>query len=333
MRRNEENELESVYTWQVRRNTFDMMLLEEAVARGATLVHGQALTPLFNSTGTISGVQVKMADGGPQDIKAEVLVDASGLAQWLSHLGVASKRVIGKYDKQVAIFSPIAGACRDGGQAPGDTVILYKGYLHWAWFIPLDEEVVSVGVVSPAAYFQSKRESKRDFLIRELHELNPELRHLIPEVHLVEESRAIVNYSYQIHQYTGKGWLCIGDAHRFVDPIFSFGLYVSTKEAYLASKAIKEYLHGAHHDEPVPFAEYKRFADEGMDKFETLIDAFWANPLAFAWIAHQKYVEDTIDIFAGRVHGWHNSPGLEAMRALVTYDAERQSVRSISSSL
>jgi flavin-dependent dehydrogenase len=121
MRRNEENELEPVDTWQVRRSTFDKMLLEEAVARGATLVHGQALTPLFNNNGAISGVQVKMADGGTQEIKAEVLVDASGLAQWLSHLGVASKRVIGKYDKQVAIFSQIAGACRDGGQTPGDT--------------------------------------------------------------------------------------------------------------------------------------------------------------------------------------------------------------------
>jgi len=56
-----------------------------------------------------------------------------------------------------------------------NTHIFYKEKYHWSWFIPLDEEVVSVGVVCPAAYFLEKKESRRDFLIRELHELHPEL--------------------------------------------------------------------------------------------------------------------------------------------------------------
>ena len=44
-------------TWQVRRSDFDKMMLEEAVARGATVIPGKALKPILKEDGSVGGVQ------------------------------------------------------------------------------------------------------------------------------------------------------------------------------------------------------------------------------------------------------------------------------------
>ena len=101
-----------------------------------------------------------------------------------------------------AIFSQVVGTIRDDGatrdQHKANTLILYASKFHWAWFIPLDEDVVSVGIVVPSAYFLEKKESLRDFYIRELHEIHPELKRRIPEIKLVESVHVIPNYSFQV---------------------------------------------------------------------------------------------------------------------------------------
>src|SRR5262249_54856103 len=160
-------------------------------------------------------------------------------------------------DRQVAIFSQVKGAIRDIGEERDNTVIMYKKKYHWSWFIPLDEETTSVGVVVPNEYFQGKKETKHDFLTRELSDLHPDLARRTPDKQLVEEGRAIPNYSYHIKQFTGKGFICIGDAHRFIDPIFSFGLYFTMREASFAAKSIAAYFAGAGCDDPNPFAAHQ----------------------------------------------------------------------------
>src|SRR5438105_8664125 len=252
-------------TWQVRRSDFDRMMLEEAVARGAALVHAKAIKPIVRD-GTVRGAQVRMPDGGTEDFESEVLLDCSGQATWLAnHGGVTGPKYLGSYDRQIAIFSQVAGAIRDSGPTRDthrdNTLIFYQQKYHWAWFIPLDENVVSVGIVIPAAYFLEKKETKRDFYLRELRELHPELSRRLPEIRLVEDVHVIPNYSYQVKAFCGKGFLCIGDAHRFVDPIFSFGLFASLKEASLVAPVIKNYLNGAGRDQSNPFADYQLYCE------------------------------------------------------------------------
>ena len=166
-------------TWQVRRSDFDEMLLNHAVAKGAILLPGKATRPLLNDDGSIRGVEVRLAGGSYQTIEAEVILDCSGQATFLANAGVTGPKYLGNYDKQIAIFSQVKGAIRDSGgsrlEDKDNTLIFYQKKFHWAWFIPLDDDVVSVGVVSPSAYFQEKGESTKEFLMRELHELNDEI--------------------------------------------------------------------------------------------------------------------------------------------------------------
>ena len=318
-------------TWQVRRSDFDKMLLDEAVSRGATLLHGKALKPLVND-GVVRGAKVRMADGGIQDIESQVLLDCTGQATWLAnHGGVTGPKYLGAYDKQIAIFSQVEGALReDGGTRDShkdNTLIFYKGKFHWAWFIPLDDNVVSVGIVIPSAYFLEKKESKLDFLQREMRELHPELKRRTADARLVEDVHVIPNYSYQVKAFSGKGFICIGDAHRFIDPIFSFGLTVSMRESEFAAPLIRAYIEGENREKANPFAEYQLFCEKGIDVLEDVIDAFWERPLAFALIVHARYTEFMADMFAGRIYGHEHqpSPALHAFRKILDRAEERES--------
>jgi flavin-dependent dehydrogenase len=315
MARTPANQLEAAFTWQVRRSTFDQMMLDEATSRGADLVHGEVVDAL-RSDDAVRGLRVRMPDGRIQDIESQVVIDASGQNTCLARHGVTSPKEPGKYDRQVAIFSHVAGAVRDPGKVRDNTIILYKKKFHWAWFIPIDDEITSVGVVVPNEYFQSRKESKHDFLTRELSELHPELSRRVPDKRLVEEARAIPNYSYHVKQFTGKGFICIGDAHRFIDPIFSFGLYFTMREANFAAKIIADYFAGAGRDDPNPFAAHQRKCECGMDVIQEMMDAFWERPLPFVVLVNLRDVEGCIDIFAGRVYMDKPSPALESLKAI-----------------
>jgi flavin-dependent dehydrogenase len=331
MARDPNYNLMDMTTWQVRRSDFDKMMLEEAVARGATLVRGQATRPLLNDKGEVCGVEVRADDGGLLKIESEVVADCSGQHTFLAKAGVTGPKYLGAYDKQTAFFSQIANGIRDDGSGGRDTqrdntLIFYKKKYHWAWWIPLDDEVVSVGVVTPAAYFLEQKESKADFIKRELHELHPELKRRIPDVELVEEARSIPNYSFQVKRFCGKGFVCIGDAHRFVDPIFSFGLYVTMKEASFAAPAIREYLEGKNRDAENPFEAHQVAMEKGIDVLEDALDGFWEHPFTFAWLVHQKHRDLMIDVFAGRIYNNQPSVAVQGFRDLLkrerTYDSE-----------
>ena len=330
MGRDENRNLFDWETWQVKRSDFDKMMLDEAVRRGAKLLSGKAIKPLVED-GSVCGAQVKMTDGGVQDIQSQVLLDCSGMATWLANQGgITGPKYVGTYDKQIAIFSQVAGAVRGDVDTREDhkdnTLIFYKEKYHWAWFIPLDDEVVSIGIVVPAAYFSDKRESKRDFFLREIQELHPELKRRNPDPKLVEDMHAIPNYSYQVKAFTGKGFMCIGDSHRFIDPIFSFGLTVALREAQLAAPVIKSYLEGDNRDASNPFAAFELLSEKGIDILEDITDAFWEQPLKFALYVYLRHKEDMIDTFAGRIyqHESQSSAAIQGFRKLLGRAGERE---------
>jgi 1H-pyrrole-2-carbonyl-[peptidyl-carrier protein] brominase len=331
MGRDEEWKLFEWETWQVRRSDFDKMMLDEAVARGATLIPGRAIKPLRDN-GSVKGAQVRMPDSDKlENIESEVLLDCSGQATWLANCGgITGPKYLGAYDKQIAIFSQVADTVRDDCSTrethKDNTLIFYKKKYHWAWAIPIDDQVVSVGIVCPSAYFLEKKESKRDFLIRELRELHPELSRRIPEIKLVEDVHVIPNYSYQVNGFCGKGFICIGDAHRFIDPIFSFGLTVTMREGQFVAPAVRAYLEGANRDEANPFAGHQLFCEMGIDVLEDVLDSFWEHPLAFAFCVHSRYKEYMVDMFAGRIYPNERQPStaLHSFRKLLKREGERE---------
>ena len=222
MRRNQDLSSDFNPTWSVRRATFDKMLLDSALADGAELINGRATTPL-SEDGVINGAEVELGDNSTLRIEAKLTLDCSGQASFLANRHATGPKYLGSYDKQIAIFSHIKNFVRDpetdeARVKPGNTHIFYTKKYHWAWGIPLDDEVTSVGIVVPSEYFRGKKESKHDFYVRELRELNPGLARRVEEAELVEDVHVIPNYSFQVAGFAGPGYICLGDAHRFVDP-------------------------------------------------------------------------------------------------------------------
>ncbi len=330
--RDENWQLFPIHTWQVRRSDFDTMMLDEAVRRGAELWRGKVLRPLLNGNGSVRGVVVQPQDGnGTLEIESEVLLDCSGQATWLANLGgVTGPKYLGAYDRQVAFFTHVESAIRDDGTTrdthKDNTLIFYNKKYHWSWFIPLDENVVSVGVVVPAAYFLEKKLSKQDFLVRELHELNPEIKRRIPEVKMVEDVHVIPNYSYQVKGFTGKGFICVGDAHRFIDPIFSFGVTVAMREGQFMAPLVRDYLEGKNRDAVNPFADYELLCEKGIDILEDMIDLFWEQPFAFATFVHYRYTPLMTDMLAGRIYAHEFQPSRAALgfRKMLKRQDERE---------
>ncbi len=323
-------------TWQVRRSDFDKMFQDEAVKRGAKLMKGTATKALVDPDGTVRGVSVRWPDGRTEEIHAKVTLDCSGQATFLANQKVTGPKYVGSYDKQVAFFSHVKGALRDTGtsgpDAKDNTLILYHTKFHWAWFIPVDSETVSVGLVTPRADFLAKKQTPEEFFRSDLFSINPELPRRIPKLDLAEKVHVVPNYSYQVRGFTGKGFVCIGDAHRFIDPIFSFGVTVTMREAEQLAPIIRDYLDGKLDDKENPFKEHEIACEKGIDNLEDMIDLFWEQPFAFATFVHSRYVEEMTDAFAGRIYEHEHQPSvaIHAFRKMLkrerTYDTDDYSV-------
>ncbi len=331
-KRDEAGMLQDSFTWQVRRDEFDKMLLDTALERGAAHRYGEAVAPLLRSD-RISGLQYRSAEGTTANIQADVVIDASGQATFLaSKSSLTSGKTYGRYSRQIAMFTKVRGALRDPGDAAGNTIIFYQQKNHWAWFIPLDDETVSIGVVVPADYFKSSGCTKEEFLKKELHSLNSELTKRLPTLDFVHPVQTISNYSYQVKQSAGDGFLCVGDSHRFIDPIFSFGVHFAISEAQFATQAIKTYLGKPQQAGLNPFAVYQNLVEQGQDIIQDLLDCFWEYPLAFLYFVHHQYRATMIDIFAGRIYhpAVENSAGRNAVRQLVTTLRNEEALATVS---
>jgi len=265
-----------------------------------------------------------------------VVLDCSGQSTFLANQKVTGPKYMGSYDKQVAFFSHVRGAIRDTGtsgeMARDNTLIFYAKKFHWAWFIPIDKDIVSVGMVTPRANFLKKKQTPDEYYRSELFSINPELPRRIPRFDLAEKVHVIPNYSFQVRGFCGRGFICIGDAHRFIDPIFSFGLTVTMREAEFAAPLVRQYLEGKLDDQENPFAEHQMACEKGIDNLEDMIDLFWEQPFAFSTFVHHRYTDQMTDAFAGRIYEFEHqaSPSMMAFRKLLKrtreYDADDYSI-------
>ena len=317
MGRDKNDELFDQTTWQVRRSSFDKMLFDSAKETGVNVVKGNAVGVIQDGDKVV-GVKVSTPDG-EQQLDSDMLVDASGQFTFLARQGITSEREPGNYGKQIGIFGHFKKAVRNEGKEhkTDDTLIFYRERHQWAWFIPIDDEIVSIGVVVPFDVLKSKKMPHKEFLLSEMKSINPELEWRVQDAELVGDVRSMSNYSYQVKQFTGKGFMCAGDSHRFIDPIFSLGLHFALHEGRHSAKTIIEYFENPDETLDNPFLEHQAYCDEAQDIIQTMLDAFWDYPLAFSlYLKAKKYREGFIDMFAGRVYDAKEHEGVKALQKL-----------------
>ncbi|MDQ3413837.1 MAG: tryptophan 7-halogenase, partial [Verrucomicrobiota bacterium] len=139
VRRDEKGDQVPNYTWNVMRSTFDKILFDAAIERGAIWIKATAVAPIVEEDAVV-GLTIRTPDGAADKLYSEVLIDASGCATFLANHRVTGIKEPGASDKQVAFFTQYANTIRDDGpelsQQPGNTLLYYQAKHYWAWFIP-----------------------------------------------------------------------------------------------------------------------------------------------------------------------------------------------------
>jgi flavin-dependent dehydrogenase len=322
VRRDENNNQVPNTTWNVNRSTFDKVLFDAALERGAEWIKATAVAPLRKDDAVI-GLTIRTPGGATENLYSEMLIDASGCATFLANHRVTGRKIPGASDKQIALFTQFAGTIRDNGselsQQPGNTLLYYERKHHWAWFIPVTEELTSVGVVFTTEYFKHAGLSKEEMMLRECRQMTPALSWRLPDLTPQEPIYACPNFSYRVMNYTGKGFVCIGDAHRFTDPIFAYGVFFGIKEGEFAVDVIAQLLSGEIPTNGNPFAHFEKLCEQGMDVVEDVIGVLWEFPLAFQRIVTWRDRVWALDLLAGLIYGeiGAQNPARIAMRRLM----------------
>lgn len=224
-------------TWQVVRSEFDQLMLNNAREHGVDVHEGvRVLDVMFDTTGRATGVRIQQPDGSPREIPARVVVDASGQSALIANR--FKTRVVDPLLKKAALWTYYEGAYRDTGRDEGATMVLQtKGKKGWFWYIPQHNNIVSVGVVAEFDYLFKGRGEHEDIYQEELDRC-PTVKERVAPGKRVTGFYATKDYSYRSTQPSGDGWVLVGDAFGFLDPLYSSGVLLALKSGELAADAI-----------------------------------------------------------------------------------------------
>jgi flavin-dependent dehydrogenase len=235
-------------TWQVVRSEFDQMMLDNAREHGVTVHEGvRVLEVLFDDSPVVSGfsrtargVRIKREDGSTADVPAKVVVDASGQNGLL--MNKLDLRVWDPVLNKGAIWTYWKGAYRDTGKDEGATLVVQTGSKNgWFWYIPQHDDIVSVGVVGPFDYLFKGRKDYAKTYDEEVADC-PGVRERVANATRATGYFATKDYSYRSKTNAGDGWVLVGDAWGFLDPLYSSGVLLALKSGELAADAIADGL-------------------------------------------------------------------------------------------
>ena len=261
---------EFTYSYQVRRADFDSALFANARRSGArgmerTRVVDVALARASGDTGR-ARVIARQEDGSTCCFAPRFVLDASGRDTFLANR--LRTKMVDKRNNTAAVFAHFRHVeCRDGDMAGCISVHLVED--GWFWIIPLPDGIVSVGFVGTQAAFKARRGSPHDLLYERIRQ-SPTVSARMRAAELASEVMSAGNYSYRARGSWGEGYMMIGDAFAFIDPVFSSGVMLAMTAGELGANVASTWL-----DDPVAGRRLARRSERqlshAMDRLSWLI--------------------------------------------------------------
>jgi flavin-dependent dehydrogenase len=260
--------------FQVLRSEFDMLLLNNARAKGAQVHEATQVTEAAPSARSGCRLTIRSADGAQQTLTARFLLDASGRDAFL-----ASRRKLRHMTphlKKAAVFAHYEGIPRGEGRFAGDIilVILRDG---WIWMIPLPEGRTSVGLVMEGSTLKQLGLPPATLLEEALRRC-PAAYERVKDAKRISDVYSASDYSYQCRRIAGDGYLLLGDAAAFIDPIFSTGVWLAMSSGEMAADA----LHAALGSSPETadlservFADFERKVRHHVRTYTKIVSRFY----------------------------------------------------------
>jgi len=266
-------------TWQVVRGDFDLMLLNNARDKGAEVLEETRVVELLrDSVNTVIGVRAETKKGRALEFHAPVTIDASGREGF--SLARNRWRVPDPKLDRVALWTYYRGAVRDPGKDEGATTIAFLPDKGWFWYIPLPDDVVSVGAVAQSDYLFRDTRKLEAIFEREVGRNKWIEQHLAPGKRIRAPGSSdgpfylTREWSYRSRHCGADGLVLAGDVLTFLDPVFSSGVFFALKGGELAADAVHAAL-AAGDVSARRFREYGETMSRGIESMRRLVHAFY----------------------------------------------------------
>ena len=305
------------YTYHVDRGKFDNLLLQHAHNYGAKVYEGVA----------VSGVEfrdecavIKFSLGAKQlKTTCKIVADASGRRTLVGNQ--LKWRIKDSVFDQYAIHTWFEGYDRGAlawKEHLGDYI-----YVHflpitnsWIWQIPITETITSIGVVTQKKHFSARRDSREQFFWQSISS-RPELYAALKASQQIRPLREEGDYSYSMRQLAGDRLVLVGDAGRFVDPIFSTGVSIALNSSRFASRDIVKALETGNFKREA-FSTFESTIKRGTRNWYNFITVYYRlNVLFTAFVLDPRYRLDVLQLLQGDVYEEQEPPVLTRMRELV----------------
>lgn len=228
------------YAFHVDRSRFDDLLLKHACENGSRVMTGVSVESVaFNRDGFANGVTARVGQSKLR-LRAKIVVDATG------RKGLLGRQLrLMKPDPEFRQFA-VHNWFWDVNPGKKNTAEYSHVYLlpilrGWGWQIPITPEITSVGIVTDRENFVKAGEDVEAFFNWSI-SLNPIFARRLKNAKPLREFRLDGNYSYMMDRFVGDGWMLLGDAAFFIDPIFASGMSIAMHSAKFAAGVIVEAL-------------------------------------------------------------------------------------------
>jgi len=264
------------YAVHVRRDQFDALLFAHARDNGVDARERTRVVDIaFDRDGRPAHVDAAGADGETLRFVPRYVIDASGRDTFLaSKLGTKRRS---RRHQSAALFSHFRGVARHPGADAGNITV--ARFAHgWFWLIPLPDDVMSVGAVCSPGYLKQRngadgaRLDNEALLMRTL-QANPAVWARMAGATRIAPVHATGNYSYGATRMSGPGWLLVGDAYTFVDPIFSSGVFLAMDSARSGAALVDAVLRAPAEEASLQRAMQARL-ERGLRHFTWFIHRF-----------------------------------------------------------
>ena len=258
------------HAFEVRRSEFDQLLFEHCKVAGVKASQNTKVTRVERLQNGNHRVMAVDAGGEEQVWEARFLVDASGRDTFMSSSNGWKSR--NPRHASAAVFAHYRGVGRRAGENQGN-ISLYWFDHGWIWMIPLRDDIMSIGAVCNPDYLKTRNEPLEEFLLNTLNgivSIRPRMR----DAEAVTPAQATGNYSYLSDRMCGPGFLMIGDAFAFIDPVFSSGVYLAMNGAERGVDVAQAWFAGSTSAYRRACRTYQRETDKGIATFSWFIYRF-----------------------------------------------------------
>ena len=224
------------HSYQVWRPQFDQLLLDNSRTNGVEVREGHRVVDVIYQDGRATGVRYHTEDGVEGTVDARFVVDASGQSGLLSHK--FGSRQWGPFFRNLSVYGYFSGAGRL--PSPDDTNIFIESYPQgWLWCIPLHTGWSSVGAVVDSTSGQEgiRRGGLYGFLTGQIRQA-PYTAEMLQRAEMASDPFIVKDWSYTSAQFAGDGYVLVGDAACFVDPLFSSGVHLALMAGVLAAAQV-----------------------------------------------------------------------------------------------